>query len=128
MLTIAFMFSDEEKTFLRVAVPSLWALELLTFLCKRADRSWSVAELTREMRSSPPLVQQVLGTFRTASLISEDTEGRVRYSPASEPLRNVVDQVLRDFATRPLAIMQEIYSGDTRKIQDFADAFKLRKD
>jgi hypothetical protein len=122
------MFSDEEKTFLRVAIRSMWALELLLFLRKHEGRAWTVDALTRELRASPSLVNEVLSTFRMASLIAEDEAGAVRYSPASEPLKNIVDQVARDHATRPLAVMKEIYSADARKIQDFADAFKLRKD
>jgi hypothetical protein len=123
------MFSDDAKGFIGFAIKSVWALELLLFLRKHASAPmWSIEALTRELRASPLIVREALAAFRTAGLIAEDDKGCVRYAPASSYLETLVTDIASEYATRPLAVAREIYAADTGKIQNFADAFRFRKD
>ena len=124
---IARVVSDEIKAFLRSYVRSIWALELLLFLRSHADRTWSVATLTRELRASEPVVRGSLGLFQAAALIHEEPDGNVRFAPATPAAEKLISEIAEAYATRPVAISDEIYSPDNR-IRNFADAFRLKKD
>lgn len=119
------MISDDVRAFIRSTVNSVWALELLLFLRSHDRRSWSIQELTRELRASPLIVERGLLTFGAAGLISEEPDG-ARYAPASDRLDALVREIAAVYAKLPQAVSNEIYAADS-KIQDFADAFKFRK-
>jgi hypothetical protein len=119
------VISEDVRAFIRATVNSVWALELLLFLRSHDRRSWSIQELTRELRASPLIVERGLLTFGAAGLISEEPGG-VRYAPASDRLDALVREIATVYAKLPLAVSNEIYAADS-KIQDFADAFKFRK-
>jgi hypothetical protein len=119
--------SDDVKAFLRATIKSIWALELLLFLRSHADRTWSVARLTRELRASEPVVRGSLGLFHAAGLVHEETDGSVRFAPASPEIDTLVRDMADAYATHPVTISDEIYSPDS-KIRNFADAFRLKKE
>lgn len=121
------MLSDRAKSFIHTSVKSIWALELLLFLRSNAQRSWSAAELTRELRASEAVVRGGLGLFRAAGLIQEDPAGRVRFAPTLPDTEALVREVAEVYATHPVEVSDEIYVTE-RTIQHFADAFRLRKE
>ena len=121
------MLSDPAKAFIHASIRSIWALDLLLFLRMHADRAWSAAALTRELRASEPVVRSGLALFHAANLIQEDAAGRVRYAPASPEMEAVVREVASVYAMRPIEVSEEIYAAD-RMIQRFAEAFRLKKE
>ena len=121
------MLPDDVKSFIRSAVKSIWALELLLYLQSHADRSWTVKALSRELRRSEPVVRGSLGLFRAAGVITEEADGTVRYAPGPAHLDSLVRRIAEIYATFPLTISNEIYAPES-KIQQFADAFRLKKD
>jgi len=121
------VLTDDLRAFIRATIPSVWTLELLLFLRGHESRVWSVQELTRELRATTLIVERGLAAFAKAGLVVDESGGTVRYAPAAERLRVIVDQIAAAYATQPFAVSNEIYAPEA-KIQDFADAFKLRKD
>lgn len=121
------MFSDDATTFVRAAIRSVWALEALRCLRAQNSRTWSARALTQELRASELVIQDVLTTFKAAGLLSHDADGAVRYAPVSPELDAVASEIVAEYERRPVAVMKEIYAADTRKIQDFANAFRLKK-
>lgn len=121
------MLPDDVRAFVRASIKSIWALELLLFLRAHADRSWSIADLARELRASDPIIRGGLGLFRAADLVIEQADGSIRFAPASSKLDNLVQAVAAIYANRPLAISNEIYAPES-KIQHFADAFRIKKE
>jgi hypothetical protein len=119
------MISDEVRSFIRSTISSVWALELLLYL-RGHERAFGVAQLTRELRATPVIVERGLAVFSAAGLVAEETPGSYRYAPASERLDTLVRAVEAAYAKVPQAVSNEIYVPDS-KIQDFADAFKFRK-
>jgi hypothetical protein len=122
------VFAPEVKEFIANCVRSVWALELLLLLRRDERRSWTVEELTAELRSSAFVVADVLATFRQAGLVAEDADGRFRYAPAASHLDRAVEQLATAYASKPLAVSKEILAAGNDKIRSFADAFKLKKD
>jgi predicted DNA-binding transcriptional regulator len=126
-LVSADMLSDKLKAFIHSSVKSILALELLLFLRAKADRSWTISALVRELRASEPIVKANLGSFQAAGLIREEGAGWVRFAPASPDLDDLVREIADIYATRPVEVSEEIYAVD-RAIQHFADAFRLKKE
>lgn len=121
------MLSDRLRAFIHMSVKSIWGLELLLFLRAHEDRPWTVANLTRELRASEPVVRDALGLLRGARLIREESSGHVQFMPASPELEALVREIANIYATHPVEVCEEIYTLD-RNIQHFADAFRLKKD
>jgi hypothetical protein len=121
------VFSDDATAFIRAAIRSVWALEALRCLRAQNSRTWSVKALTQELRASELVIQEVLATFRAVGLLTAEADGAARYAPASAELDAVVGEIVAEYERRPIAVMKEIYAVETSKIQDFANAFRLKK-
>ena len=121
------MLPDEVRTFIRSSIRSIWGLELLFFLRAHKERAWAVKTLVRELRASEPAVRGSLGMFRAAGLVNDHPDNTVRYAPLTPDVDRLVGQVAEIYATHPSMIAEEIYAPDS-KIQQFADAFRLKKE
>jgi hypothetical protein len=121
------MLSDRLVAFVRSSIKSVWALELLFFLRARRAGTWDLAGLARELRASEPVINASLATFRTAALIRDTDGGRIQFAPAAAELDELVRELADVYATRPSAVIDEIYAPQNR-LQHFADAFRLKKD
>ena len=121
------MLSSEARTFLRSSIRSVWALEALKCLRNEPSRDWTPDALRVELRASELAIQQALAAFRSAGLLGEE-DGRIRYRPASPETDALVGEIAFEYERRPIALIKEIYISETQKIQDFADAFRIKKD
>ena len=122
------MIAEPVLRFVRSSIKSVWALELLLVMRRRGSRVWTIDELTHELRSNRTLVADIVAAFAKSGLIDEREPGSFRYQPASAELDELVQQLDRLYAERPLALIKEIVSAPNERIQSFADAFKLKKD
>jgi hypothetical protein len=113
-------------TFIREHIRSVWALELLLFLKRDPDKSWSAEELVREMRASTPLISTNLEALQRAGLTVCDEAGRCRYAPAAEVLDRLCNELEAAYRERPVALINVIASPPD-KLQSLADAFRIRK-
>jgi hypothetical protein len=114
--------------FIRSSIKSVWTLELLLVMRRAAGRAWTIDEITNEMRSNRTLVSDIVTALIKDGLIEEQASGVFRYRPANAELDELVQQLDRLYAERPLALIKEIVSAPNERIQTFADAFKLKKD
>ena len=122
------MISEEILRFIRSSIKTVWALELLLLIRRQSSQSWTAEGLTTELRSSLPLVADILSGFKDAGLVKEMADGQYRYQPATPELEHLVEQLEKAYAARPLAVVKAILTAPNEKIQTFADAFKLKKD
>ena len=111
--------------FIKGAVGSVWALELLLFMRGRPERAWTQAELAREMRSNEALAGEALRTFEAAGLLARAQEG-FTYAPMRKQLDDLVGQLAAAYRERPVAVVNAIVSSRTDNLRNFADAFKLK--
>jgi hypothetical protein len=70
---------------------------------------------------------ELLLLLDVAGLVARDAQGRVKYQPASEPLGAHVRTPGRAYRERPVTLIRVIYALRDKKIQSFADAFKMRR-
>jgi DNA-binding IclR family transcriptional regulator len=118
------VLDEDILRFLRGAISSLWALEQLLLLHRDAARGWTIDAMTRELRSSKPIVARIMAQFVKLGLVHE-TEGFFRYHPRTAELDALVSRLAADYARFPVAVTQAIVAAADREIQTFANAFRL---
>lgn len=112
--------------FLRNAIPSTWALDVLRLLKKSPNRIWTPAGLNAELRGSVPMIEEILAGFRRWGLVIDEAGG-CRYA-SENALDATVEELVRLYAERPVAVIAEIARSPHEKLQTFIDAFRVKKD
>lgn len=124
-------FSDEFCRFLRAAVPSVDAAELLLFLARERQHWWSVHEaagaLLPAVALSEPDIARYLGVYQANGLIAAGPDKRVQYRPGHAGLEAHVATLEQAYRERPVTLIRVIYALRDSSIQSFADAFKLKR-
>ena len=121
--------SEEIRALIHSSVPDLDALELLIVLACQTPRVWTAETLGDAIRPiKESALRQYLALFQEQKLVETPSPGDVVYKPASAALASAVAGLCRAYNERPVTLIRTIYSiADSRKIQAFADAFKLKK-
>lgn len=114
-------------SFVRSAIKSSWSLELLLLLHRDPQRLWSGEALVRELRGSPPLVNESLTALRAAGIV-EIAEAGARYRPQSRELGELAAALVELYRQKPTTVLHTIFNAPSDKIRSFADAFLFRKD
>ncbi|HKS89029.1 MAG TPA: hypothetical protein VJR70_06280 [Stellaceae bacterium] len=114
-------------SFVRSAIKSSWSLELLLLLHRDPQRLWSGEALVRELRGSPPLVNESLTALRAAGIV-EIAEAGARYRPQSRELGELAAALVELYQQKPTTVLHTIFNAPSDKIRSFADAFLFRKD
>jgi hypothetical protein len=124
-------FSDEFCRFLRAAVPSVDAAELLLFLSRERGRWWSPQEAAAALQpvtsTSESDVARYFATFQAGGLVALGPDKRVQYRPADAGLDEHVHTLEQAYRERPVTLIRVIYALRDSSIQSFADAFRLRR-
>lgn len=121
-------FPQELCLFIQDTIPTIDAAELLVFLAGDRSRQWKVEEIAQELRPTiiaESEIRRSLSLFLTRGLVVENQDGRFHYRPTSPDLDATVGALAKAFNQRPVTLIRIIYS---RRIQSFADAFKIKKD
>jgi hypothetical protein len=105
------------------SVPHLEAMLLLR-ASPAADAT--VAEIAKELYLPEPAALKIAESLAAAGLLVREHD-RYRYAPPG-PLAQMMDEVDAEYAANLIAVTQLIHSGERRNAQNFADAFKIRKD
>lgn len=122
------MMESHLYEFIESSFTSLWQVELLLFLQRHPDRSWSPPELVRELRGSDLVVAQSLERLKACGLVVAEADMSARYAPASAELAALAGAVERIYREKPSAVRRAVLSKRDDKLHIFADAFRLKKD
>ena len=114
--------------FLQTTIGSIWALELMLTLRRQPLAAWTAAALTAEMRANLQLVSDILHRFERSGLVTAAEPGHWIWRAASPELDRLADAAADAYARTPLRVTRAIADSYNRRIQQFADAFKLRPD
>jgi hypothetical protein len=123
-------FSDEFFRFLRAAVPTVDAAEVLLLLHRDAERWWSpeeaVGALAPSVSLTAPAAAACFAVFQASGLIATGPDKRVQYRPRAGELNTHVATLAQAYRERPVTLIRVIYALRDSKIQSFADAFRLK--
>lgn len=119
---------QEVSSFICSTFRSAWSLELLLFLKRNRERSWSHAEIVAALRGSDLVVSQGVDSMMAAGLVLTDEDGTARYAPISNDVDTLVEATEALYAKSPDAVRRMIIASANGGLTAFADAFRLRKD
>ena len=114
--------------FIRGQFPSVWTLELLLFLKNAPSEAWRNEQLVDALRASEAIVTRSLEVLLAGGLVASDNEGQVQYAPASDSLRQLVEETQQLYARKPDPVRRLIVSSAGAGLSAFADSFRLRRD
>lgn len=99
---------------------------------RHRDTPPTVPELIETLRPaavSEPVVRESLALLRGQGILTETPDGKILYRPDSPAVDAAVGLLLRAYNERPVTLIRTVYAiADAKKIQAFADAFKIKKD
>lgn len=122
--------SAEVKAFIARQIRSIVELECLLLLHQDPARDWSASELGKELRIDEKWTTQELADLSKRGLVapSEASSARFRYAPANTSLKDLVDSLASHYAQRRVSVIELIYLKPPDPLQNFADAFRFRKE
>lgn len=122
---------EDLRRFVLTSVPSVPFLEALLLLRADPAQHWSADTLAGRLYTREKIAQGLLDDLCTAGMARRcdaPAPDAYCYAPTSEALRDRIDRLADLYARHLVEVTHLIHSTLDRKAQQFADAFKLRKD
>jgi hypothetical protein len=116
--------------FIRAAVPTYQAAEVLLFLAAHPERTFTPEELVVSIRPAVltvPAIKQYLALFLSRGLVVE-RDGAIAYGPASSELEQSIGDLAHAHNERPVTLIKVISMMTNDSLRSFADAFDLRQE
>jgi len=123
--------SEDVRRFVLTSIPSVPFLEALLLLRADPGCEWDGAMLAGRLYIGDRVARDLLDALCTAGMAApcaDPAQERVCYAPVSAALRQRIDELAEVYARQLVDITHLIHSSLERKAQQFADAFRLRKD
>jgi predicted transcriptional regulator len=114
--------SVDLQKFVAQHVHSVEQMEILCVLCDDAQKCWSVAEIFRQVQSSEKSISDCLKKLTANGIVTQTTDG---YRLAADKIP-LVSELAEAYRKRRVMIIELIYKP-TAPIEDFAEAFRLKK-
>jgi len=123
-------FSTELDSFIAAEIKSLEQLEILLLLSGNPHKWWSAKGVYDVIKSNPASVQDRLDEMVRRGMLKKDEnrEPRYQFSPVNEVVWKVVTELREAYKERSVKVVQAIYSKPADAVQEFARAFRVRKD
>jgi hypothetical protein len=115
------------RRFILASVPSVPYLEAVLLMRAESDHAWGAAELARRLYVPERTGVELLQLLRASGIAQPEGQAAVRYAPTAE-LAEVIERVAAAYAANLLAVTDLIHSRIDRRAQQFADAFRFRKE
>jgi len=117
------------KQFLIENIDSIAELEGLLLLRSNPNELWSSNALAQRLYATQEQIENVLARLDTLGFLATrgDNPTTYFYKPRSTGLAQVMDQIAEVYAKYLIAVTNLIHAKSETRIQEFADAFRLRK-
>jgi hypothetical protein len=109
------------------AIDSVAELEALLLLRETAGQRWTVDAAGARLYVSAAVAADALGALARRGFLEETPEG-FRYDPASPDLAADVTTLADAYSASLIAVTHLIHSKPSSSVQDFARAFRFRKE
>lgn len=114
------------RDFILRFIDSVAHLEALLLLRANSGKSWSAQAVAARLYTSESQASEVLAQLCNEGLIGREGD-LYRYAGQPEEMLTLIDR-LAEFYSKQLIPITNLIHGKPRRIRQFADAFKLRKD
>ena len=121
---------DDLRRFILTSVPSVPFVEAMLLFMAHPERAVPVDEIARGLYVPLATAAQVVDALRDAHIVAADPanmEGS-RFAPATPELESMLRQLADVYSRDLIGVTDLIHSRTARRAQQFADAFRLRKD
>ena len=121
---------EDVRRFILTSIISVPYLEALLLLRDAPDQPWDSATVAQRLYISDKAATELLADLSAAGfiMVTEREAGFHRYHPNSAELRQMIDRLAETYAKNLVEVTNIIHSKTGKKAQQFADAFKWRKD
>ena len=123
--------SDDIRRFILNSVPSVPYLEAILLLRTDPDMGWDVPRLAARLYVAERQAAEVLAALAAAGIARGEELGDTvlfRYAPATAELRERLDALAQAYSANLVGVTGLIHTRTDKRAQQFADAFRLRKD
>jgi hypothetical protein len=116
------------RRFILTSIPSVPYLEAILLLRNERQQEWDAAHLARRLYVPERTGGELLTLLRDSGIGQPAGDsGAVRYAPTAE-LGGLLDRVAQAYASNLVLVTDLIHSRIDRRAQQFADAFRFRKE
>lgn len=116
------------RRFILTSVPSVPYLEAVLLLRAEPDQAWDATSLARRLYVGEKVAADLLQLLSTSGVAEPVEEPQaVRYAPGDE-LRSLIDRLAGVYAADLVTVTDLIHSRIDKRAQQFADAFRFRKE
>lgn len=114
------------RRFILTSIPSVPYLEAVLLLRAEPQRKWAPADVARRLYLPEQRTTELLAELVSAGVARSEPEGAC-YAPTEE-LAAILDRLAAHYAVDLVGVSDLIHSRVDKKAQQFADAFRIRKD
>jgi hypothetical protein len=124
------MIPDDVAQFILNQIDSIAQLEALLLLRREPQEKWSAKTLAQRLYTTESETLAALERLCAAGLVIALGSEHViyRYEPMSQELRALIDRAADVYSKHLVPITNLIHSKPKTRVQEFADAFRIRKD
>lgn len=121
---------DDVRRFILTSVPSVPYLEAILLLRVDPRAPWNAAAVARRLYLPEPAAGQLLQALASAGIAQPHgtTPDSFSYAPATPELGAMLGEVAKAYGGNLVQVTDLIHSRVDRRAQQFADAFRWRKD
>ena len=123
---------EDLRRFVLTSIPSVPFLEALLLMRANPSQCWDRDALARRLYVRDRVAEALLADLCSAGVAlrvdGPDGQPAWRYHPDSPALAERIDRLAEWYATHLVEVTLLIHSSIDRKAQQFADAFKWRKE
>jgi len=121
---------EDLAQFILAKVDSVAQMEALLLLRSKPEEPWCVQSVARGLYISEEQTAEVLAKFCSDGFLALKSSDPplYQYRPATAELTQILDRLAETYSKHLLPVTNLIHSKPKTRVQEFADAFKLRKD
>lgn len=119
---------DEVRRFILTSVPSVPYLEAMLLLRAEAPRAWDSFGVASRLYIAENQALELLQGMHQAGIASRTDDGRFAFSPRTPELAGVIEDLATTYSHNLVGVTDLIHSRVEKRAQQFADAFRWKKD
>jgi hypothetical protein len=124
-MTYEFLAADV-RAFLLKHIDSVGQLEALLLLHRERERRWNAGEVARRLYTSEADASGILAHLCESGLIAAEGDA-FQFAPMTAEMAASVDNLAITYARHLIPVTNIIHSKP-RRVREFANAFRLKKD
>jgi hypothetical protein len=106
------------------------AVHVFAILIGQAEQWWTAGAVADRLGLPVPHARRILDEFVAGNVVDIRVSNDVsyRYDPGAPAVREAAEAFIEAFRGTPSAVMLAVRAGRRRSIEDFSNAFRIRRD